>query len=543
MDSSLSFNLSIYKSESPRHMHLPDIKGICFIYPIKTQLNELLAAQNQQLNDLEHFSLVQVPQGYASLGFFRLDISIEMNSRIAAGLKISNTFQLDEEGKLKGAKEKDDKDETESTKNSESQDATVSPAGNLSVESNHSSTGSSKKTWKKEKQFGLSGNKSMNVNGMIPESKVNLDLDAFVGGESELKFSTALMWRAPIDAFNPRVSRDANESEFAKEFQLLGRGGYTVSGQVGLGGGAGFTFQFRRGKLLVSVHASVCIEYGLKGRFWFEVNLEDVATQFLPAFVYMLRNVDYIKLTEMALVEDFQALCSLQLLTIVNSVPAVGAATIGSEITYALSESFLTETFRVRLMNAINQDPDRLKYSPPESKASAIYMLMETNFWGHTLYVGYNHKKQPNENPNGGWLSNRKLAVMNCLRWVQSKRDFDNVMQHLGLLPGEKAFSSTEEATTALRAFMYSGEEKKGSHNERNLPYEYSEHYYYSNYGCNFERIRHVLPSSVEREQSLISVAEREPSLYTPSSEYVPAAVNVPTDGEVWSGIQRNLFK
>jgi hypothetical protein len=94
-----------------------------------------------------------------------------------------------------------------------------------------------------------------------------------------------------------------------------------------------------------------------------------------------------------------------------------------------LEKSWSDKENRVKLMNKIlATQGECMKYSPPESKGAAIASLIEHNVWDEVASSASNAQT---ECEGLVMFSARKRAVLLCLRWIQSKREYENVMQHL----------------------------------------------------------------------------------------------------------------
>ena len=106
------------------------------------------------------------------------------------------------------------------------------------------------------------------------------------------------------------------------------------------------------------------------------------------------------------------------------------------------------EDKRVALMNSIIANPDQLKYTPPETKGSIISQLM--NFNALDIIDQRNQKKDASK---WGVMQLRKAAIMYCFKWVQSKADYNNVMQHMTAIPAEGK-GSAEVNEKALLSFL-----------------------------------------------------------------------------------------
>lgn len=83
--------------------------------------------------------------------------------------------------------------------------------------------------------------------------------------------------------------------------------------------------------------------------------------------------------------------------------------------------------------------------------------MMEANFWDR-ISPASNEKQSCEE--LGGTMSARKLAILNVLRWVQSRRDFENTMQHLNKEP-KKSSDSWEANRDEVLKFLAEGEGTK----------------------------------------------------------------------------------
>lgn len=69
-----------------------------------------------------------------------------------------------------------------------------------------------------------------------------------------------------------------------------------------------------------------------------------------------------------------------------------------------------------------------LKFSPPEKQRRSNCFFNRTWFWDEFASPASNAQT---DCEGLVMFSARKRAVLLCLRWVQSKREYENVMQHL----------------------------------------------------------------------------------------------------------------
>ncbi|ARD38480.1 hypothetical protein DBV23_17245 [Edwardsiella ictaluri] len=70
-----------------------------------------------------------------------------------------------------------------------------------------------------------------------------------------------------------------------------------------------------------------------------------------------------------------------------------------------------------------------------KARERAIAALIETNFWDKNASPA-SHRGETCE--SGTTFACRKRAMLAILRWVQSKREYENIMQHLSTTIGEK---------------------------------------------------------------------------------------------------------
>ena len=130
----------------------------------------------------------------------------------------------------------------------------------------------------------------------------------------------------------------------------------------------------------------------------------------------------------------------------------------GGNIAAELKNSWDKKESRVALMtNILNTKGDCLKFAPPESKGAAIAALIETNFWDNVASP-VSHEESTCE--GGTVFSARKQAIIYALRWVQSQREYENIMQHLSKMPGEEK-SNWRVNEQRVIAFLAQGEAPK----------------------------------------------------------------------------------
>lgn len=300
-------------------------------------------------------------------------------------------------------------------------------------------------------------------NEIIPGS----ELSVFAGAETSANVSGTLMWLNPDD-------------ETTDNYNILTKVAVGAAAQAGVGVSGQLKFSWLNGKVRIEVSGGLCWGTGGKGSISFDVDGPAIMNDFMPCLVYMLRNADYIQLMKLMTSEDYYRFCAIPLLAGMYSINRVIDA--GEKITDALRQSWESKEARVRLMeNILHTAGDCLKFAPPESKGAAIASLIETNIWDE-LASPASHSETPCE--GGTAFSARKRAIINTLRWVQSRREYENIMQHLSKIPGEGKgdWQAGEQRVIAFlakgetpRSWGYAGSLLPGAQNITIKPGHYAE--------------------------------------------------------------------
>ncbi|WP_434525916.1 formylglycine-generating enzyme family protein [Photorhabdus asymbiotica] len=114
---------------------------------------------------------------------------------------------------------------------------------------------------------------------------------------------------------------------------------------------------------------------------------------------------------------------------------------------------------RVELMEKINASQgDVLKSVPLETKGEVIAVLIDTNLWDG---VANPVKHDAQKCGKGTILDARKRAVLATLKWLQSKRDYEDVMQHMEIVPTIDRQVSWPANEAKVIAFLSQGEAPK----------------------------------------------------------------------------------
>ncbi len=290
------------------------------------------------------------------------------------------------------------------------------------------------------------GQRKIDISQVVKEPEATGELTVFAGAQASANLSGAIKWLNPD-----------NEKKGYSELAKVSAG---VTGQIGVGWSGTFRFSYENGKVQVLARGGMCWGGGGKGSVAFDIDGKAIITDFLPFLTYMLRNADYVKLSDKVIREgDFYAFCALPLLITIYGIDNLKTVTWSqtNRLLVELDKSWSDKEKRVKLMSEIlNTQGDCLKYSPPESKGAAIASLIEHNFWDEVASPASNAQT---ECEGLAMFSARKRAVLLCLRWIQSKREYENVMQHLS--KDFNAVGSWQENQQDVADFLALGENER----------------------------------------------------------------------------------
>lgn len=266
------------------------------------------------------------------------------------------------------------------------------------------------------------GKRQVNLTLPQPDVKAGGEIGAFAGVQAGGNVSGAIEWFDPHPEDDKKIAHDRSKQIVNKEkkFTAIAKLSLGVTAQAGAGGSAIFYVTYVNSRFRIYCKAALCWGVGAKGSLGFEVDGNSFAA-FMKSFLYMLRNVDYQKLSEMMEAHAFHALSTIPLIMAAKGVQATeamyeDALTILAELKKVLSD----ENERVHLMNGILNDPDQLKYTPPETKGAVIAMLIDNDWvdWADP-------RNQSNDffsisSWKIGPLKRRKQAVFMSMKWIQS---------------------------------------------------------------------------------------------------------------------------
>lgn len=348
---------------------------------------------------------------------------------------------------------------------------------------------------------GEPGRRRVDVSKALEEVKPGAELSVFVGAEAGANVSGAVIWKNP-------------DNESGDKYSTLAKVSLGATVQAGLGVSRTLLFSYQGGKVRIQASGGLCWGTGGKGSVLFDVDGPAIMTDFMPCLTYMLRNADYLQLMNIMAAETYYGFCAIPLLVGMYGVNRLvdGLEDTSQKLQDSLKNSWEAKEARVALMERIlSTKGDCLKYAPPESKGAAIASLIENNFWDRAASPA-SHAETPCE--GGTIFSARKRAVLYALRWVQSKRDYENVMQHLSKKISEKGDWRQNEQQVA--AFLGQGETPRTYGSGGFVPNAANVTIVASHYAENLRAIYQSLPDSerTQREiESQLPLQEVQPVL------------------------------
>lgn len=344
----------------------------------------------------------------------------------------------------------------------------------------------------------LPGQRTINLTVPQPDIQAGGEIGVFAGVQAGGNISGTIEWFDPYPESNVEHKEDKSIVARERKFTAIATLSVGTAAQTGAGGTAAFYVTYVKSRFRIYCKARLCWGAGAKGSLGFEVDGNTFAA-FMKGFMYMLRNVDYQKLSEMMEIRCFRALSSIPLIMAAKGVQAIDvmfddALTILAE----LKRFFFDESKRVLLMNSILNNPDQLKYTPPETKGALIAMLIDNTWVDWADPRNQNNDFFSINSWKIGPLKKRKQAIFMAMKWIQSQADYQNVMQHLTLLPGDKKGNERVNEKTVIK-FLSLGEHE--------FPL-------FTDYGKKLTLLHDNLPVSVEPDDPFVSISDHQMAGY-----------------------------
>ncbi len=285
------------------------------------------------------------------------------------------------------------------------------------------------------------------------------EAEVFAGAKAEIGCKGVLEWKSPepppgataaesqnldtIPAHGPSGSclpcHDSTNLNLTKSrsFVELGSVGYTATGQVGvnLSGKIQIGFDPESKKFVVKLEASAALGPGFGGKLAFTVGVEHTYNFIAMVYTQLRDNdfslVDFFDKERQFSTFDLFCSWSYKMLLQGNlvgaqalAVGAIGARVISDSASLLESWRNLWEDQKLaqKLINNINQNADFLKFTLPEVKGRILYLLVNPGGVFYQLGTWFDSLQ-----------TDRKKAVLKVLAWIQSQRDYQEVLEHMGV--------------------------------------------------------------------------------------------------------------
>jgi hypothetical protein len=249
---------------------------------------------------------------------------------------------------------------------------------------------------------------------------VGAELSVFAGARADASINGAIQWRNP-------ETKDKKFVDFASVQPTLG-------GQAGIGGTAQFRCDYLDGTFRLTASAGICIGLGAEGKVSLAVGVKQLA-EFFMWFSYQLYHCDYRNL-EIVTTRGFEAARDIAFLAVqrgkeIEQCLMLQAADLHKKV-LDIQKDIERAADRQTLAHQILNKPFALRYSPPETKGMLIYRL--TRFGGADWVLS-----------GGGvgdaYLAAQRRAVLALLRLAQTRRDMENIVQHIDPLGAKQSLA------------------------------------------------------------------------------------------------------
>jgi hypothetical protein len=228
--------------------------------------------------------------------------------------------------------------------------------------------------------------------------------EAFAGVRAACELKGGLQYRSP---------------EKNDDFDYIAAIGPKLEGQLGAGAAAAFLVDYQKGKFRMKVQAGLCFGPGAKGELGLEVDTKRLVT-FMEWFFHALLNANF-ELLQVVTKTGFEAATQLQVMLVNGLQDAYGDVAASWR---DFENQIEREDRNVALMRRVLSNPPELRLCTPEAHGIILHYLTR-------------HGRLTKLNPvNTGWsldlMGERKKAVLQVCRWAQTRRQFENIVQHIG---------------------------------------------------------------------------------------------------------------
>lgn len=277
--------------------------------------------------------------------------------------------------------------------------------------------------------------KKVAVNETIVEDGIATELEVFAGAQASADLKGSVQWRNP-------ESKDKGFLSFAHITAA-------PTAQVGFAAGFNCTVQYlpANGTFRIVAGASLCLGVGAEGKVGAEVSVKTIG-EFIKWTFYQLYHCDF-RTLKMLTEDAFKAIVRLQFYVIAKGLDIATHGLISEReinlLIDSIEKSFTNKATssqaRRDLAKKILTEPQALRHAVPEAKGQLLYQLTRFNIVdGAMTGLGQSY------------LADQKAAVLLILKWSHTKRDLENVIQHMS--PKGKKHKNMEIPMSELRAFL-----------------------------------------------------------------------------------------
>lgn len=239
-------------------------------------------------------------------------------------------------------------------------------------------------------------------------AEAGLGGDLFAGAKLSGELTGALQYKSP-------EVKDGKPDEFGSMAQV----GPKVEVQFGAGAAAALMVHYDKGKFRVKAKAGVCLGPGAKGEIGLEVDAKRVYI-FMEWLFRALLNANF-EMLEIVTAKGYKSAMQLQAMLLNGVTDAYDNV---SDRWDQFQKQMELEGQRVTLMTRVLNNQRELRICVPEAHGIMLHQLTRHGTMTKLL--------PQNTGLNFEVMAERKKAVMQVCRWAQSKRQFENMVQHMG---------------------------------------------------------------------------------------------------------------
>lgn len=206
--------------------------------------------------------------------------------------------------------------------------------------------------------------------------------------------------------------------EANSKFETMAGVGPKVEVQFGVGAAACLMVDYSNGKFRLRAKAGLCLGPGAKGEIGLEVDAKQLV-KFMEWLFHALLNANF-EFLQVLTTRCYEFAVQLQVMTL-NGVQGAYSNIAGKWNDFL--DQLDQENQRVLLMKRVLSNPPELRLCLPEAHGIMLYQLTRHGnmTWAQIDNTGWSFES----------LGERKKAVLQVCKWAQTKRQFENIVQHI----------------------------------------------------------------------------------------------------------------